>query len=91
MDRAVRRMAQRDQAERQSRLLERQGLVSIAPSEEDRRVREVRTTAEGRKRLDAAQRGWDRAQQRLEARLGKRRARALVKTLQEAADLLREP
>ncbi|MDJ0851685.1 MAG: MarR family winged helix-turn-helix transcriptional regulator [Myxococcota bacterium] len=76
---------------RNLRLLERKGLVAIDASERDRRVREVRLTPAGRERLDAAQRGWREAQRRLEERLGKRRARALVKSLQEAADLLREP
>ncbi len=76
---------------RNLRLLERKGLVSIAPAERDRRVREVRLTRAGRERLDEAHDGWLEAQRKLEARLGRRRARALVKSLQEAADLLREP
>ena len=63
--------------------LERDGLIEIGASPQDRRRREVRLTAAGAARLRAARRGWAVAQQRFDEVFGAKRAAAL-------RDLLRE-
>ena len=63
--------------------LERDGLIEIGASPQDRRRREVRLTAAGAAQLRAARRGWAVAQQRFDEVFGAERAAAL-------RDLLRE-
>jgi DNA-binding MarR family transcriptional regulator len=63
--------------------LERDGLIEIGASPDDRRRREVRLTAAGAARLRAARQGWKVAQQRFDEVFGADRAAAL-------RDLLRE-
>src|SRR6266478_5929553 len=54
--------------------LERDGLISIEPTASDRRAKELRLTKAGEKRLQAALKGWSRAQARFESTFGPRRA-----------------
>jgi len=57
--------------------LERDGLISIAPSAADRRAKELRLTKAGEKRLQQALRAWEQAQARFEATFGGKRAAEL--------------
>jgi len=50
--------------------LEREGLVSVAPGEVDRRSKALDLTRLGRRRLAGADAAWDTAQARFEAALG---------------------
>src|SRR5215475_702362 len=54
--------------------LERDGLIRIAPSADDRRAKELRLTKMGEKRLRAAARGWIKAQARFEDTFGSKRS-----------------
>jgi DNA-binding MarR family transcriptional regulator len=57
--------------------LERDGLISIAPSAADRRAKELRLTKAGEKRLQQALSAWSNAQARFETDFGPRRAAEL--------------
>jgi DNA-binding MarR family transcriptional regulator len=57
--------------------LERDGLIKIEPSASDRRVRELRLTKAGEKRLQAAIEAWSQAQARFETSFGTKRAAEL--------------
>ena len=65
--------------------LEREGLIAIAPSERDRRSKEVRLTAEGAARCRAARKDWDAAQAQFETAFGTKRAKELRGLLHEIA------
>jgi DNA-binding MarR family transcriptional regulator len=57
--------------------LERDGLIRIEPAASDRRVRELRLTKAGEKRLQAAIEAWSQAQERFETSFGTKRAAEL--------------
>jgi DNA-binding MarR family transcriptional regulator len=57
--------------------LERDGLIKIEPAASDRRVRELRLTKAGEKRLQAAIEAWSQAQARFETSFGTKRAAEL--------------
>jgi DNA-binding MarR family transcriptional regulator len=57
--------------------LQRDGLISIAPGETDRRAKELRLTKSGEKRLAAAKERWALAQNRFEADFGTARSAEL--------------
>ena len=57
--------------------LERDKLVAIVPSEEDRRSKAVHLTKEGRQRLVLAGKHWSRAQEDFEAAFGRKRSAEL--------------
>jgi DNA-binding MarR family transcriptional regulator len=57
--------------------LERDGLIRIEPAASDRRVRELRLTKAGEKRLQAAIEAWSQAQARFETSFGTKRAAEL--------------
>ena len=57
--------------------LQRDGLLSAAPSAADRRSKELKLTPEGAERFRAAARLWADAQARFEARFGRKRAASL--------------
>jgi DNA-binding MarR family transcriptional regulator len=64
--------------------LERDGLISIAPSAADRRAKELRLSKAGAKRLQQALTAWSQAQERFETSFGPKRAaelRALLRTV----------
>jgi DNA-binding MarR family transcriptional regulator len=65
--------------------LERDGLVASVPGS-DRRVRLIRLTEEGRRRLAAALPLWETAQRQIIDTLGERRWRELFTALQAAAE-----
>src|SRR6266481_4630084 len=65
--------------------LERDGLISIEPTASDRRAKELRLTKAGEKRLQAALKGWSRAQARFETVFGAERAGDLRKLLRAVA------
>jgi DNA-binding MarR family transcriptional regulator len=54
--------------------LERDGLLRTAPSAADRRAKELHLTGAGERRLEAARRGWVKAQERFETTFGAERA-----------------
>jgi DNA-binding MarR family transcriptional regulator len=54
--------------------LARDALIRIEPAPSDRRAKEIRLTAAGEKRLEAARKGWSAAQARFEAAFGAKRA-----------------
>ncbi|CAB3757104.1 hypothetical protein LMG29542_03007 [Paraburkholderia humisilvae] len=56
------------------RPLERDGFVSVKPAPHNRRVRIVRLTAKGRKKLEESTVYWQTAQDRFESAFGKRTA-----------------
>ena len=64
--------------------LERDGLVESVAGD-DRRVRLITLTGEGRRRLAAALPLWEKAQRRIVETLGERRWRELLDALQTAA------
>jgi DNA-binding MarR family transcriptional regulator len=70
-------------------LLEREGLVRIAGGA-DRRSKEIMLTAKGHRTLAGAYGRWREAQARVEARLGKARARELVDDLAATVGALAE-
>ena len=64
--------------------LERDGLIRIVPSPQDRRAKELHLTKAGEKRLQAARKGWSDAQACFEETFGVRRAadlRALLRAV----------
>jgi DNA-binding MarR family transcriptional regulator len=63
--------------------LEREGLIEIAPSSEDRRAKEIRLTKAGVARLRAAAPAWAEAQARFEEALGRKRSSDLRGILRE--------
>jgi DNA-binding MarR family transcriptional regulator len=65
--------------------LERDGLISIAPSADDRRAKELRLTKGGEKRLQQALTAWSQAQERFEASFGTKRATELRTMLRAVA------
>lgn len=67
------------------RPLEREGLVAIRPGT-DPRSRELRLTAAGRARLQAASPAWSAAQSRFDAVFGSDRARALRGLMRAVTD-----
>jgi DNA-binding MarR family transcriptional regulator len=70
------------------RPLEREGLISLAQDEADRRSRRVKLTSVGRSRFAAARPLWSEAQQRFENGFGKRAAAELRSVL---ATVARDP
>jgi MarR family transcriptional regulator, organic hydroperoxide resistance regulator len=71
-------------------LLRQNGLVHVARSASDARVRELSLTAEGRARLDQALPAWRAAQEKAIRALGKAKAARLLAALQEIEDVLSE-
>jgi len=69
--------------------LERDGLIAVAPGDEDRRRKELRLTDAGRARLRAAAKLWAGAQRSFEASFGAKRTAALHALLHDVAT--REP
>lgn len=69
--------------------LEREGLIEIAPSSADRRVKEIRLSKDGAARLRAAAPAWAEAQSRFEEAFGRKRSANLRDILSEvvASDL----
>jgi DNA-binding MarR family transcriptional regulator len=65
--------------------LERDGLISIAPSAADRRAKELRLTKAGEKRLQQAVTAWSHAQERFETSFGPKRAAELRTMLRAVA------
>jgi DNA-binding MarR family transcriptional regulator len=64
--------------------LQRDGLVDITPTASDRRAKEIRLTAAGTERLEAARKGWQMAQAHFETSFGPDRAaelRGLLRTV----------
>jgi DNA-binding MarR family transcriptional regulator len=61
--------------------LERDGLISIEPSADDRRAKELHVTKAGGKRLQAAAKKWSAAQGRFESSFGPKPAAELRSTL----------
>lgn len=53
--------------------LEREGLISIVPGRTDRRSKELELTTAGIERLQAARKGWSKAQTQLTAIFGEKR------------------
>jgi DNA-binding MarR family transcriptional regulator len=73
---------------RNLRPLEREGLLTLGSDPDDRRTRRAALTDAGRARLAAAKPAWARAQQQVEAALGRELAAALNGTLDRALDRL---
>ncbi len=67
--------------------LEREGLVGVEQSTEDRRSKNLRVTPEGLARLKEATAGWKRAQSAFEGAFGAERAAALRAVLHDVATL----
>lgn len=69
--------------------LERESLIEVAPSSEDRRAKEIRLTKAGTTRLRAAAPGWAEAQARFEEAFGRKRSSNLREILRDvvASDL----
>ncbi|HKP25524.1 MAG TPA: MarR family transcriptional regulator [Dongiaceae bacterium] len=69
--------------------LEREGLIEIAPCNEDRRAKEIRLSKDGVARLRAAAPAWAEAQSRFEEAFGRKRSANLRDILNEvvASDL----
>jgi DNA-binding MarR family transcriptional regulator len=61
--------------------LQRDGLIKIAASDQDRRAKELHLTKAGEQRLQAALKAWSRAQMRFEHTFGTKRAAELRATL----------
>jgi DNA-binding MarR family transcriptional regulator len=57
--------------------LERDGLIRVEPVASDRRAKELHLTDVGEERLQAARKGWARAQTQFENGFGKKRAAEL--------------
>jgi DNA-binding MarR family transcriptional regulator len=73
--------------------LEREGLIKIEASADDRRAKKLHLTKAGDKRLQAANAAWARAQARFETRFGAKRAagfRAMLRAV-IASDFLAGP
>jgi DNA-binding MarR family transcriptional regulator len=70
----------------------RDGYVETVADKDDRRIRRVRLTKSGEKKLAEAMKLWKVAQQRLEERIGAEKAERLRAALDEIANLdLDEP
>jgi DNA-binding MarR family transcriptional regulator len=54
--------------------LERDGLITVGPSLEDRRAREITLTKAGEKRFEAGVKAWAGAQERFESTYGRRQS-----------------
>jgi DNA-binding MarR family transcriptional regulator len=69
--------------------LERDGLISIDPSADDRRAKKLHVTKAGERRLQAAAKKWSAAQGRFESTFGAKRAADLRSMLRSvvATDL----
>jgi DNA-binding MarR family transcriptional regulator len=64
--------------------LERDGLITVAVSEADRRVRIVSITDEGLKRVALGRPGWDRAQAKFQSCFDAERAAAMRQMMDQA-------
>jgi len=64
--------------------LERDGLIKIEPTANDRRAKQLRLTKAGEKRLQAAAKKWSIAQARFESTFGRKRSAELRAILQAA-------
>jgi DNA-binding MarR family transcriptional regulator len=73
---------------RNLRLLEEEGLVSIAPGA-DARVRQVSLTPAAQEKLAVAMRYWRKAQAQMEARMGNEGVRHLLRALSGAVEAAR--
>jgi DNA-binding MarR family transcriptional regulator len=62
--------------------LERDGLIEVAPSADDRRAKLLNLTKAGARRLKAARAAWSQAQQQFDTALGTARAAELRALLQ---------
>jgi DNA-binding MarR family transcriptional regulator len=69
------------------RPLERDALIALHPAKNDRRIKLVALTDEGRAKLDACDALWQSAQKRFEATFGVEEASILRSTLDELASL----
>ncbi len=67
------------------RPLERDGMIALQESDEDRRRRHVVTTPQGKAKCREAKRLWQKAQDRFETVFGKAKAASLRATLLEIA------
>lgn len=61
--------------------LQREGLISVAPTASDRRAKALSLTKAGKQRLQAAAKAWQQAQQRFETTFGAKRSADLRATL----------
>ena len=66
--------------------LERDGLIEIAPSTEDRRRRDLRLTEAGLARQRAGGNRWAEAQSRFEAAFGRKRAAKMRSLMREISE-----
>jgi len=71
--------------------LERDGLLEVAPAENDRRARVVQITAQGRDRLEQALPLWQAAQTRFEDNFGSTEASSLRSQLRAVLDTGLDP
>jgi DNA-binding MarR family transcriptional regulator len=67
---------------RNIRPLERDGLIAITPRRSDRRLKELRLTAAGERRVDEVRPAWIEAQQQFQSGFGATRAAAMRDVLQ---------
>jgi DNA-binding MarR family transcriptional regulator len=65
--------------------LEREGLISVAQSDKDRRSKELTLTTAGRERMKSALDGWLEAQAQFENAFGAKRASDLRAILHDVA------
>lgn len=72
------------------RPLERQGLVALKPSRNDRRARALYLTAVGRRAFDEAKPAWARAQRHIESTIGELETPALHAALDRVLERLAE-
>ena len=72
---------------RNLRPLERDGLIATGLVDDDRRVREIRLTAKGRKALEKALPLWEKAQKRMREGLGHKRWQGLSDDLGRTVSL----
>jgi DNA-binding MarR family transcriptional regulator len=70
------------------RPLERQGLVTLKPHRDDRRVRSLHLTASGRRAFDNAKPAWARAQRHIETAIGELETPALHAALDRVLERL---
>jgi DNA-binding MarR family transcriptional regulator len=73
---------------RNLKLLEDQGLITVAPGA-DARVREVSLTPEAHERLASAQRYWKKAQAHMAGKMGSEGVRHLLRSLSGAVEAAR--
>src|ERR1700759_1488984 len=67
--------------------LQRDGLVTIVPDRDDRRIKRVQLTKRGEAKLAESRLAWKQAQERFESAFGARQAADLRKTLELIASL----